>query len=195
MTIENAMILPENVESPSTPISWYCLRSQPKHEHIAAATLRKIEGVEVFCPRIRLRKMTPRGAVWFVEALFPNYLFAKFDLTPLKLQVQYSQGVSSILKFGDRLATLPEHVITDLRREMDHEEIRVIPEIPEVGSKVKIAEGAFKGITAVVHEVMPAKERVRLLLDFLGRPAEVQLNFKEVVPYRRKAGHGEDSEE
>lgn len=178
-----------------TPAAWYCLRSQPKHEHIAAATLRKIEGVEVFCPRIRLRKITPRGAVWFVEALFPNYLFAKFELTPLKTQVQYSQGVSSILRFGDRLASIEESVIDELRKEMNHEEIRVIPEIPEVGSKVKIAEGAFKGITAVVREVMPAKERVRLLLDFLGRSSEVQLSFNQVVPHRRKAGHGEDSEE
>jgi transcriptional antiterminator RfaH len=190
-----SIILPESDATLPPQVAWYCLRSQPKHEHIAAATLRKIEGVEVFCPRIRLRKITPRGAVWFVEALFPNYLFAKFDLTPLKLHVQYSQGVSSILKFGSRLATLPDQVIQDLRHEMDHEEIRVIPEIPEVGSKVKIAEGAFKGITAVVHEVMPAKERVRLLLDFLGRPTEVQLNFKEVVPHRRKPGHGEDSDE
>jgi len=191
----NSLISPLDSELSETPAIWYCLRSQPKHEHIAAATLRKIEGVEVFCPRIRLRKITPRGAVWFVEALFPNYLFAKFELTPLKTQVQYSQGVSSILRFGDRLATVDEQVIQDLRKEMNFEEIRIIPEIPEVGSKVKIAEGAFKGITAVVREVMPAKERVRLLLDFLGRSSEVQLSFNQVVPHRRKAGHGEDSEE
>ncbi len=186
---------PPESEIIETPAAWYCLRSQPKHEHIAAATLRKIEGVEVFCPRIRLRKITPRGAVWFVEALFPNYLFAKFELTPLKTQVQYSQGVSSILHFGGRLPSIDEAVINELRKEMNHEEIQVIPDIPQVGSKVKIAEGAFKGIIAVVREVMPAKERVRLLLDFLGRSSEVQLQFNQVVPHRRKAGHGEESEE
>lgn len=188
------IITPELEIVPAPQIAWYCLRSQPKHEHIAAAHLRKIEGVEVFCPRIRFRKITPRGAVWFVEALFPNYLFAKFDLTPLKLQVQYSQGVSSILKFGERLATVPEETIQNLRLEFKDQETFEISAVPEVGKKVKIAEGAFKGQMATVSEVMPSKERVRLLLDFLGRPTEVQLNFNEIVPHRRRRDRIEDEE-
>lgn len=183
-----------NPEATAPKIEWYCLRSQPKHEHIAAAHLRKLEGVEVFCPRLRFRKITPRGAVWFIEALFPNYLFAKFDLTPLKLQVQYAQGVSSILKFGERLATIPQATIDELRLQFNDHEMVEIPQTPEVGSKVKIAEGAFKGQTAVVREVLPGKERVRLLLDFLGRPSEVQLTFNEIVPYRRRRDRIEDDE-
>ena len=40
---------------------WYCLRTQPKHEHIAAAQLRRAQGLEVFCPRVRLRSAPGRG--------------------------------------------------------------------------------------------------------------------------------------
>ena len=40
---------------------WYCLRSQPKHEHIAAAHLRRLDQVTVFCPRIKFKRSTRQG--------------------------------------------------------------------------------------------------------------------------------------
>src|SRR6266566_5595998 len=57
---------------------WFCLKAQPKREHLAAIALRRQFGIECFSPRLRFRKMTNRGPVWFVEAMFPGYLFAKF---------------------------------------------------------------------------------------------------------------------
>ena len=42
---------------------WFCLRTQPKHEHIAAATLTRNLGLEVFHPRLRLERATRRVAV------------------------------------------------------------------------------------------------------------------------------------
>jgi len=80
---------------------WYCLRSQPKHEHIAAAHLRQTPGIEVFCPRIRIQRKTRRGLKWFVEAMFPNYLFARFDRTQNQTLVRYSPGISGIVHFGE----------------------------------------------------------------------------------------------
>ena len=55
---------------------WRCLRGKPKREHLAAQHLR-LAGFEAFCPRIRHQRRTVRGKVWFVEALFPGYLFAR----------------------------------------------------------------------------------------------------------------------
>src|ERR1039458_7771599 len=60
--------------------AWFCIRSQPKHEHIAAAHLKREPGIEVYLPRVRFKRATRRGPVWFTEAFFPNYLFARFDL-------------------------------------------------------------------------------------------------------------------
>ena len=58
---------------PVPSLAWFCLRAQPKHEHIAAQHLKKLPGVEVFCPRVRFQRATRRGKVWFTEAMFPNY--------------------------------------------------------------------------------------------------------------------------
>src|SRR5216117_1854773 len=58
---------------------WFCLRAQTKREHLAAIGLRKQYQITCFAPRLRMRKLTRRGAVWFVEAMFPGYFFAQFD--------------------------------------------------------------------------------------------------------------------
>ena len=55
--------------SPDLP-AWYCLRSQPKHEHIAAVYIRKHLGVESFAPRIRFQQVRQQRKAWMTEALF-----------------------------------------------------------------------------------------------------------------------------
>ena len=54
------------------PLAWYCARTKPKHEHIAAATLRRDLGLEVFNPRLRSERATFRGVIKRVtDPLFP----------------------------------------------------------------------------------------------------------------------------
>ena len=98
------MLSPTSEDALATEPHWYCLRSQPKHEHIAAAHLRQTPGLEVFCPRVRIQRRTQRGLKWFVEAMFPNYLFARFALREHQTMVRYSPGVSGIVHFGQHIA-------------------------------------------------------------------------------------------
>ena len=79
---------------------WFCLRIAPKQEHIAITHLRKIFQIEVFCPRLRYQKATRTGRRWYVEALFPSYIFARFDYLTHHRGVQYCSGVSTIVHFG-----------------------------------------------------------------------------------------------
>jgi transcriptional antiterminator RfaH len=166
-----------------TELAWICLQTQPKHEHIAAASLRRMEGVEVYCPRIRYRKATRRGAVWFVEAMFPGYLFARFDYLNLHRSVRHANGVSTILHFGSRVPRLDDHLIASLRALYAgaENEIKVIdPEI-NPGSVVSIVSGVFAGLETLVTKVLPVKQRVCVLLNFLGRELEAQIPHKELV--------------
>jgi transcription antitermination factor NusG len=43
-------------------------------------------------------------------------------------------------------------------------------------------DGPFKGLRAIVTRVMPAKERVAVLLDLLGTQREVEVTLNRVVP-------------
>jgi len=49
------------------------------------------------------------------------------------------------------------------------------------GDQVKIIEGAFVGSEAVVTHVLPAKERVKVLMDFLGREMEAEVDCSTVL--------------
>jgi transcriptional antiterminator RfaH len=161
---------------------WFCLRAEPKREHLAAIALRRRFGVECLSPRVRFRKLTQRGAVWFVEAMFPGYLFAKFVYSNQHRAVESCQGVRGILHFGDRLATLPDETVIALQTQASPDEIITVDSSPKVGQPVQIVEGPFQGLEVVVTQVLPAKERIRVLLDFLGRSLELEVLAGKVLP-------------
>ena len=162
-------------------VAWFCLRTQLKHEHIATANLRQLPEVEVFNPRIRYRRSTRRGPVWFTESLFPNYIFARFDWRNLLRQVHHAAGVASIVHFGTRWPTIPDHVVAELKSSVGQEELRQIDAEPQVGEEVQISGGAFHGLRGLVTRLLPARARVAILLDFLGRQTAVEVPLAEVV--------------
>jgi transcriptional antiterminator RfaH len=165
----------------AAPRAWFCVRSQPKHEHIAAAHLRQEPDVEVFLPRLRFKRPTRQGRVWVTEALFPSYFFAHFDWLNCLRKVHHTRGVRSIVHFGERWPTIPDAVVAELRRHLGDEEIHeLVPDLSP-GAEVQIIGGAFEGLQAVIQRVMPGKERVAVLMDFLGRQTSVQVDRQWVV--------------
>jgi transcriptional antiterminator RfaH len=160
---------------------WFCVRSQPKREHIAAAHLRRLEGVEVFNPRLRIKKATRRGVVTFVESLFPNYLFARFDPQTAFNSVRYSPSVSTIVHFGERVAAVPDETIATLREEFGPEELLECERHVSEGDVVTIGEGPFLGMTARVLKVLTPHQRVEVLLEFLGRHTSAIVNPNSLV--------------
>lgn len=171
--------------SPSD-VAWYCLKTQTKREAIAAAHLRELEGVEVFCPMLRYRKATRRGKVWWVEALFPGYVLARFVLETEERAVMYSQGVRGLVRFGEKVPAIPDDFVDVLRQEVarqgTEEVLTVGPKIAE-GEEVELAHGPLGGVRATVVEVLPARERVKVLLEFLGREQVIEVDlFSLLLP-------------
>ena len=166
---------------------WFCLKAQPKREHLAAEGLRKQFSIVCFAPRLRSRKLTTRGAVWFVEAMFPGYFFAQFDYATRRRAVEHAPGVRGLVQFGDRLATIDAATIDALRRRMEANEIVTIdPEI-KVGQEVQIAHGPLQGLEVLVTQLLPASERVRVLLEFLGRSVQMEVSKTTLIQRRLPA--------
>jgi transcriptional antiterminator RfaH len=167
--------------SPERGPAWFCLRTQPKHEHIAAAHFKNDPDIEVYLPRIRFKRATRRGPVWFTEALFPNYLFARFDLAACLRRVCHARGIRGVVHFGDRWPIVPEGVIGELRATVGADEVHVVRDELQPGEVVRIAGGVFHGLQAVVSRVMPSRERVAVLLEFLGRQTSVELPDEALI--------------
>ena len=149
--------------------AWYCARTQPKHEHIAAANLSARLGLEVFHPRVRLERATRRGPVRVIEPLFPCYLFVRCELEQWLDDIRFVSGISSLVHFGQEIPSVPDDVIEDLRQCFESQEPMAVEDRLFVGAEVTIAEGAFLGSRGIVVRVLPARRRVQILLDFLGR--------------------------
>lgn len=179
---EQQLIAPSRFD-PVMPkhVAWFCLRSQQKHEKIAAGHLAQIEDVEVFNPRIRFRRSTKQGPVWVTESLFPNYLFARFDWRTSLARVHYAPGVKNIVHFGTRWPTVPDEVIEELRANLDSGELHVVDTDLQPGDRVELSGGVFHGLKAVVTQVMPGRERIAVLMNFLGQQTMIEVSINGVV--------------
>jgi transcriptional antiterminator RfaH len=113
--------------------------------------------------------------------MFPGYVFAQFVYAERHRAVEYSAGVHYIVHFGQQVATLPPEAIAALSEKAGEDEIVTIDSEIEVGQAVQIVEGPLHGFDALVTQVLPAKERVRVLLDFLGRSVETELSAPRVL--------------
>lgn len=175
----------------STSSQWFCVRCQTKREHIAAGHLRELEGVEVFCPRLRYRKATRRGKIWWVEPMFPGYVLAKFPIGELERAVTFCQGVRGLVRFGSIVPAVPEAFVEAIRNEVAHrnggvnEELMTLSPVIEPGDEVEVAHGPFQGMQGTVISVPNATERVKILLEFLGNPQAVEMDLFSILLPRR----------
>ncbi|QSR85422.1 transcription termination/antitermination protein NusG [Methylacidimicrobium sp. B4] len=160
---------------------WFCLRAQPKRERIAQESLLRLDGVEALLPLIRYGRLRQGKRVCTTEPLFPGYLFARFEPLVHLNAVRYAQGVAKIVQFGGRYPHIPSSAADHLREILGPENLLTLECRIEPGMEVKIGAGPFSGIGAVVREYLPGKERVRILLDWLGRQLETEIPAAVVV--------------
>ena len=113
--------------------------------------------------------------------MFPGYLFTKFVYSKQHRAVEASHGIRGIVRFGDGLATLPENLVAGLQSRVGAEEVVTIESSIKIGDAVEIIEGPFQGLEVVVTNLLPAKERIRVLFEFLGRPLEIEISTAKVL--------------
>jgi transcriptional antiterminator RfaH len=166
-----------------TNMAWYCARTKPKHEHIASANVQRALGLEVFNPRLRIERATRRGTVRTVEPLFPCYIFVRGFSETLN-EIRYVTGISTLVHFGSLIPIVPTQVIEELQQCFEEDTLAVEDHIGP-GAEVSIADGAFRGFQAIVLRTLPARRRVQVLLDILGRQTVVEVDRQSVIVENR----------
>jgi transcriptional antiterminator RfaH len=179
--VQSALVAPLE----GSVFAWYCARTKPKHEHIVAAGLKRNLGLEVFHPRLRMERPTKRGVVRVVEPLFPCYVFVRCNIDECLDSVRYVNGVSSLVHFGQRIPIVPDQVVEELKQCFETQEMMDVEDQLCAGTEVTVGEGAFHGFNGIVLRVLPAKQRVQILLDFLGRTTLAEVDRKSLVVENR----------
>jgi len=180
----------EELNLPSDEPAWYCIRTQTKREHLAAKSLAQLENVQSFCPRLRYRKATRRGKVWWVEAMFPGYIFAFFSRRASERDIVHTRGVMKLLKFGDYVPEVPATFIAELLLQMESQDeaeddmLTLQPTVSK-GDEVEVAHGALQGFQGQVVDILPALERVKILIEFLGNTQLVEIDLFSLILQNR----------
>jgi transcriptional antiterminator RfaH len=169
--------------------AWYCARTKPKHEHIASADLRKNLELEVFLPRLRIERATQRGAVRVIEPLFPCYIFVRCVIEEKINEIRHTNGISSLVRFGFEIPKIADSIIEELQNCFEAEEPMTVENHLSPGDEVEVADGAFAGMSAYVLRNLPARQRVQVLLDILGRPTPVEVDRNSVVSAKNSLVH------
>lgn len=161
--------------------AWYCARTKPKHEHIAAANVSRWLHLEVFHPRLRVERATRRGMRQVIEPLFPGYLFVRCVIADSLNEIQFTDGISSLVHFGGRIPEVEDAVIEELQECFVAEEPLPVESRLFPGDAVVLAEGAFAGMGAIVLRTMPARQRVQVMLEILGGNTLVEVNRGSLI--------------
>jgi transcription antitermination factor NusG len=84
--------------------------------------------------------------------------------------------------FGGRYAEVLDSDLAPLRVEWGPAEIRPVDPELQPGDRVRLSGTLFHGMEAEVLCLLPARQRIRVLLDLLGGPAPAEIAASEVVP-------------
>jgi transcriptional antiterminator RfaH len=164
-------------------LGWFCLRAEGRREHVAALNLARRNHVEAFAPRIRIRREIRTGGVQTVtEALFPGYLFARFQYPEQVRRVVSTTGVLGLVAFGGPPPRLDDGTIAHLRQHAEPAAATTpVSPVFEEGDWVRVAAGCLRGTEGRVRQPASGHERVCVLLCLLGHDVEISLPTDQLI--------------
>ena len=107
--------------------------------------------------------------------MFPGYILVCFELMATLRQVASAHAVTRVVRFGDSYPVVEKEFVNRLRVELDGDEMVTVEKRMRTGDEVEVVEGPMEGMSAIVTRLLPAKERVRILLEILGQAREVEV--------------------
>jgi len=77
---------------------------------------------------------------------------------------------------------VPENTVMALQAKSGTDEIVTVDSSLKIGQPVQFIEGPFEGLEVVITQLLPARERIRVLMEFLGRSMEMEVPAVKVFP-------------
>jgi transcriptional antiterminator RfaH len=160
---------------------WRAVFCRPRQESRAEAHLEN-QGFDVFLPRIRVRERRGASILNRVEAMFPRYLFVRVVGTGSDWStIRSTRGAIGLVRFGDRVPVISEHLIDALRNRHGRAGVVDISSAMEIqpDDPVEITHGPMAGLRAIFR-AKTSQERVVILLNLLNNEREIQLPSTQI---------------
>jgi transcriptional antiterminator RfaH len=158
---------------------WCAARSMARREAYAIEYLKRA-GFEIYCPRLRQRRLLRGRHVDTCPPLFPGYIFVLIILQ--WHEARWCPGVLDIIMDGAHPARVPDQTIDEIRSR-ERNGLVELPKPPGLvrGDKVRITAGAFTHHLAI-YQGQSGRDRVDVLLQLLGGRQRTELPASAVEP-------------
>lgn len=157
----------------SSDSCWYLVQCKPRESFRATVHLEN-QGYTCFHPTYYVKRKRAGSISLVFEPLFPHYLFVQLSLSDNWSSIRSTRGVSRLVYFDGVPAKLDSFMIEALQRQCAKLNGEPVQSLYQVGDCVRITDGCFKAIEAVVSAVS-GDERVCLLLNLFNRQQYVDL--------------------
>ena len=156
---------------------WYALYTKTRKERQVEISLRG-QGIETYLPTVK-RKVQRRDRPDRV-VYFPCYLFARIDLEVVpRSSIDWMPGIRRIVGTGGQPAVVDDEIV-----EMVRSRLGTIEEVGygglRRGDRVRIVSGPLRDLEAVFDKPMSSANRVRVLLDVVGRMTPVDIDYSDI---------------
>lgn len=158
---------------------WYAFYTKPRAEFKAEIEIDEV-GIEIFLPSITVVKQWADRKKKVVEPLFKSYIFAYVNEKE-RFQVLNSKSIVSCVNFSGKPARIPDVVIEDLKTVLHTKEKLLVSNRLEIGTRVKIIDGSFAGVTGVVFKNELDENLFAITIELLNRSVVVRLPQESVI--------------
>lgn len=156
--------------------SWYLVLTKPREENRATLNL-KTRGITAYFPRVEVSRLQRGKPKQLIEPLFPRYLFVQLTDDAGFSSVRYTPGICDFVRFAQRFAKVSDSLIASLKQHESHQQKMI--SLPDIGDKVTITQGSFRGVEAIIH-ARKGEDRILLLLELLNQQAELEMGYHQI---------------
>ena len=149
---------------------WYLIKTKPRQEKIAVTNLEN-QNYHVYCPWTKINNK--------IVVLFPGYIFIYTSLDNYAT-LQHTIGIKNIIKFGNNISFISNEEIISMQEIEDTSKIAPVARQIQIGKNAFISRGSLKGSIVKICS-LPSRERVNVLLSFLGSMRRVNISMKNLT--------------
>jgi len=144
--------------------SWYLIRTKSNKEHLVRGQLSQLVA-EVFAPMLKLPPTRLHGTKSPLVPLFPQYIFARFDLATHYFDIRYMPGVTGFICAGHEPLAVPEAIIDGVRARCINEVLQLSARPFRRGEQVRVVGGPFSEFEAIFQGYLSGTKRVAILIE------------------------------
>jgi transcription antitermination factor NusG len=115
-----------------------------------------------------------------LKALFPGYIFGKFDLEQNYPLVRWGKGVKCVLGFGGYPTPVSEEVVEIIKERTDAQGVVRVKQGFKPNDVVRIKTGPLKDLLGIFERWVSDNERVRILLNLIGYQPAVEMHYSMI---------------